>query len=118
MLYIKNITKENIETFPRNFIYNLTKNHTFNFVRLSPKWIVIMQVGPNVRLDAPSGMRMSFNGNNYRGMTPEKYINEMERNKCVVDVEENRDLNKFVISAEEMAHLLKRRKEKEAKRRN
>lgn len=118
VLYIKNITKENNETFPDNFIYNLTKNHAFNFVHLSPKWIVIMQIGPNVRLDAPGGMRMSFSGNNYRGMTPEEYIKDMERRKCVVDVEENRDLNKFVISAEEMAHLLKRRKEKEEKSRD
>ena len=84
-LYIKNLNVENNSTLPHNFMYNLIKGHSFDHVRLSPKWGVILDVGEGVQLDAPGDVGKWFNGNMFRNLTPEKFMKDMERKKSIVN---------------------------------
>lgn len=95
ILYLKNLNEENYRGLPHNFIYNLIKSHSFNFVRLSPKWLVIIQVGKNVVLDAPGGVDKLFDGNWYSFKTPAKYIKYMTDLGKVVGLEHERTKSRF-----------------------
>ena len=77
ILFIKNINEEIYTKFPSNFTYNLVKSHIFDLVRLSPKWIVVMEIGPKVKLDAPFDVGMGFNGYRYRDLTPKEFLDDM-----------------------------------------
>lgn len=87
ILYIKNLNENNNSNFGHNFIYNLTKHHTFNHVRLSPKWLVIIEVGKKVRLDAPGGTRYCYNGAEDWFKNPTEYIKYMNVQGKVVEPE-------------------------------
>lgn len=80
ILFIKNLNKENMEGLPHNFIYNLVKYHLFDRVGLSPKWLVILQVGEGVSLDAPSefGMSYDFNRGGFKNISIEEYLKDVE----------------------------------------
>ena len=80
ILYIKNLNKENVEGLPHNFIYNLVKYHLFDRVGLSPKWMVILQVGEGVTLDAPSdfGKSFYFNDRGFKNISIEEYLQDMK----------------------------------------
>lgn len=95
VLYLKNLNEENYRGLPHNFIYNLIKSHSFNFVRLSPKWLVIIQVGENVVLDAPGGVDKLFDGNRYCFKTPAGYIKYMADLRKVVGLEPKQTQSSF-----------------------
>lgn len=86
VLFIKNHNKENVRTLPHNFIYNLIKTHIFDYVGLSPKWMVILQVGEGVTLDAPSdfGMSYDFNRDGFKNISIEEYLKDIERDDRLV----------------------------------
>ena len=87
VIFVKNLNEDNYKNLPDNFIYSLVKSHSFCKVQLSPKWQVIIEVGKDTKLDAPGGVRFSFNGNWYRGVEIEKYLKEMKRKGKIVEVE-------------------------------
>lgn len=95
VLYLKNLNEENYRGLPHNFIYNLIKSHSFNFVRLSPKWLVIIQVGKNVVLDAQGGVDKLFDGNRYCFKTPAGYIKYMADLGKVVGLEPKQTQSSF-----------------------
>lgn len=88
VIFIKNLNKDNYNNLPQNFIYSLVKSHSFCKVRLSPKWQVIIEVGDGAKLDAPGGVKFSFNANWYRGIEIEKYLKDMKREGKIIDVAE------------------------------
>ena len=88
VLYIKNITTENNASFPRNFIYNLVKSHSFYNVRLSPKWLIVLEVGDRVRLDAPGDIGRFFIANDYKNIPVERYLKHMEWSDRLINVED------------------------------
>lgn len=87
VIFIKNLNKDNYKNLPHNFIYSLVKSHSFCKVRLSPKWQVIIEVGDGAKLDAPGGVRFSFNGNWYRGVEIEEFLKEMKREGKIVEAD-------------------------------
>lgn len=92
IIWLKNLNENNCRNLPDNFIYNLVKHHSFNFVRLSPKWLVIVEVGKHVDLDVSGGVDAYFDGNNYRFKTPADYIKYMARQGKVVEPEPEPEL--------------------------
>ena len=79
ILFLKNLNENNYKNLPHNFIFGLTKTHSFCKVRLSPKWLVIIEVGPHVRLDAPGGTGIAaFNANYYKDVSVEDYMKRMD----------------------------------------
>ena len=88
VIILKNLNENNYRNLPHNFIYNLTKNHSFCKVRLSPRWAVLIEVGPKVRLDAPGGTRYHFTANYFKGISTENYLKDMRRADKVIGSEE------------------------------
>lgn len=60
VLLLTNFNENNYNILPRNFIYNLTKNHSFNHVGLNPNWLIMIEMKKNTRLDNPGGVMFSY----------------------------------------------------------
>lgn len=84
VIILKNLNEHNYSNLPHNFVYNLIKSHSFCKVRLSPKWAVLIEVGPKVRLDAPGGPGYSFSAYNFKGISTEDYLKDMSRADKVI----------------------------------
>ena len=113
VIFIKNLNKDNYKNLPHNFIYSLVKSHSFCKVRLSPKWQVIIEVGDGAKLDAPGGVRFSFNGNWYRGVEIEEFLKEMKRAGKILEDENETKYNDLFDDDEPEENVANETKEKE-----
>ena len=85
ILFIRNL---NVDKLPRNFIYNLAVSHSFNYVNLSPNWLVVLEVGKGVRLDEAGDVGRQFVVNGYyTSIKPERFMKEMGRAGKIVEPE-------------------------------
>lgn len=80
ILFVKNLNRDNYRCLPPNFIYSLTKHHTFCSVRLSPRWMVVLGVGVNTPLDAHHSATC-LEAREYKNLTPEQFM----RNSRIVE---------------------------------
>lgn len=104
ILFIKNLNVENVDKLPRNFIYNLIKSHSFNYVNLGPKWLIILEVGKGARLDGPLDIGSIFIvKGNYTSLTPERFMQSMDwAGKVIEPIEEtNLDTDKEATNTKE-----------------
>ena len=60
VLLLTNFNENNYNNLPRNFIFSLTKYHTFNRVGLNPNWLIMIEMGKNTRLDNPGGVMSHY----------------------------------------------------------
>jgi len=65
ILFIRNITKNNYEKFPRNLTYSITKNHSIGRYLISPHWLMVLGVpSEDFHMDLALGHYILIDGNN------------------------------------------------------
>lgn len=88
ILFIKNLTSEVQKVLHPNFVYNLIKSHSFDFVRLSPKWLLIVEIGKGVKLGPSiSDCGEWFTTRYYKDISTEQFLKDVKREKKLIEVD-------------------------------
>lgn len=114
ILFIKNLTAGVKEILHPNFVYNLIKRHSFDFVRLSPKWLLIIEVGKGVRIEASvADCGKWFTTHYYKDISPERYLKDVKTEGKLIEADKETNFEDLFDDDEGEENIANETKENE-----